>query len=81
MPRGITQCTGGQLSEAASMSLGIVLHQFQAIFVGQLANVLCIGASAIEMDNEDGACLRRDGLLDKLVINLPFSEMARMDAI
>ena len=54
----------------ASMCLRIVLDEQKVVLVAQVAYMLCIGAAAVEVDDEDGACAGCDGLLYQGVVDL-----------
>ena len=54
----------------ASLPLRIIFHQLQMIFLAQLPYPLRIGASAIEMNEEDALGLGRNGLFNQFIVYL-----------
>ena len=57
-------------TKATTMSLCIVFYQFKAMALANIANMLCIGTNAIEVDNQQSPCTRGDGTLYLCIVNL-----------
>ena len=66
----IAKSTSLAVAKGTSMSLSIVLNEFQTILATDIPYPIRIGTASIEMDNHNGASARGDGLFDEGIVYL-----------
>ena len=67
---GIAKSTSLAVAKSTSMSLGIILNEFQPMLATDIPYPIRIGTASIEMDNHNGTSARGDGLFDEDIVYL-----------
>ena len=70
MAGGVAERAGAAAVEEASVGLGVVFDQFQAVLFADAAYLVGVGALAVEVHDHDGAGAGRDGRLDARRVDL-----------